>query len=41
MNDIIKEGMQVMQESNLEPKAVGGFVSKKAATWFKQYLMNT
>lgn len=41
MGDIIKEEMQVMQESNLEPKAVGGFVSKKAAAWFKQYLMNT
>jgi hypothetical protein len=35
-NDVIKEEMQVMQESGLEPKAVMGFVSKKAVAWFKQ-----
>lgn len=40
-SDVIKEEMQVMQESGLEPKVVMGAVSKKAAGWFKQYLMNT
>lgn len=38
-SDVIKEELAVMQESGLEPKEVMGAVSKRAAAWFKEYLM--
>ena len=38
MSDVIKEDMDVMKESKLEPKDIGKYVNTKAKTWFfKKY----
>lgn len=34
INDIVEEEMDVMKESNLEPKEVNKFISNKARNWF-------
>lgn len=40
MRDIIKEETDVMNENKLSPKEIGRDVSKKARTWFIDYLDN-
>lgn len=37
-NDIIKEESDILVEMGLEPKEVGGFISKVAKTWFMEQL---
>lgn len=37
-SDVIKEELDTIVANGLEPKDVGGPVSKKAAQWFKEYL---
>jgi biotin operon repressor len=39
MSDIIKEEIQTLSESGLEIKQVSGGISKKASSWFKNYLL--
>jgi hypothetical protein len=38
-SDVVKEELDVLTNSGLEMKDVGGAINKKAVTWFKKYLM--
>jgi len=39
MSDIMKEELETLIASNIEPKETYGAISKKASTWFKNYLI--